>query len=59
VCNARSTLKHSDAIFATYKRRQMKYLEHASETLAKTFEKHLKNHSKHMQHANRTPATYV
>ena len=29
-------LKHTDAIFATYKRRQMKHLKHASETLTKT-----------------------
>jgi hypothetical protein len=59
VCNTRSTLKYSDATFAIYKRRQMKHLEHASKTLAKTLEKHLKNHSKHTQHANRTLTTYV
>jgi hypothetical protein len=28
-------LKHPDVILATYKRRQMKHLKHASETLAK------------------------
>jgi hypothetical protein len=28
-------LKHPDAILATYKRRQMKHLKHASEILAK------------------------
>jgi hypothetical protein len=35
-------LKHSDATIATYKRRQLKHLKQASETLAKTSEKHLK-----------------
>jgi hypothetical protein len=32
-------MKHSDAILATYKRRQMKHMKHVSETLAKTHEK--------------------
>jgi hypothetical protein len=32
----RSIFEHSDATFAIYKRRQMKHLKHASETLAKT-----------------------
>jgi hypothetical protein len=35
-------LKHLDATVATYKRKQMKHLKQASETLAKTSEKHLK-----------------
>jgi hypothetical protein len=40
-------LKHSDATLAIYKKkRQMKHLIHASETLAKTLE----NHCKHTQH---------
>jgi hypothetical protein len=29
-------LKHPDLTVVTYKRRQMKYLKHASKTLAKT-----------------------
>jgi hypothetical protein len=33
-------LKHPDVTVATYKRRQMKHLKQASETLAKTSEKH-------------------
>jgi hypothetical protein len=40
-------IKHSDAILATYKRRQMKHMNHVSETLAKTHERTLKNHCKH------------
>jgi hypothetical protein len=35
-------LKHPNATVATYKRRQMKQLKHASETFTKTTEKHLK-----------------
>jgi hypothetical protein len=35
-------LKHPDATVATYKRRQMKHLKRAFETLAQTPEKHLK-----------------
>jgi DICT domain-containing protein len=35
-------LKHPDATVATYKRKQMKHLKQASETLEITPEKHLK-----------------
>jgi hypothetical protein len=37
-------LKHPDATFATYKRRQMKHLKHTSETLGKTPKKPLKTY---------------
>jgi hypothetical protein len=37
----------------------MKHLKHASETLAKTHEKHLKIIVKHTQHSDKTLATYV
>jgi hypothetical protein len=46
-------LKHPDAILATYKRRQMKHLKHASETSAKTCEKHLKTIATHTQHPDK------
>jgi hypothetical protein len=39
MCNTRSILKYPDVTFVTYKRRQMKHLKQASETLAKTPEK--------------------
>ena len=38
---------------------QLKYSKYASETHAKTHEKHLKNNCKHMQHPDKTLATYV
>jgi hypothetical protein len=34
-------LKHSDATLETYKRRQMKYLKHASETLEKPLQTYI------------------
>jgi hypothetical protein len=37
----------------------MKHLKHASKTLAKTPEKHLKQLQKHMQHLNKALAIYV
>jgi hypothetical protein len=41
-------LKHLDATLATYKRRQMKHLKHASETLdKKNHQKTLENRCKH------------
>jgi hypothetical protein len=43
-------LKHPDTTVATYKRRQMKRLKQASETLAKKPEKTFENHCKHMQY---------
>jgi hypothetical protein len=49
-------LKHPDAIVATYKRRQMKNLRQASETLAKTLEKTVENYCKHRQHPYETLA---
>jgi hypothetical protein len=52
-------LKHPDATLATYVRRQMKQLEHASKILAKTHEKHLKTIANHMQQPDTTLATYV
>jgi hypothetical protein len=52
--------KHPDAALETYKRRQMKHLKYASETLAKkTPEKHLKTIVEHTQHQDKTLATYV
>jgi hypothetical protein len=48
-------LKHPDATLATYVWGQMKYLKHASETLTKTLE----NHVKHIQHSDKTFAIYV
>jgi prefoldin subunit 5 len=47
-------LKYLDATLATYKKR-MKHLKDASETLAKTLEKHYK----HTQHPNKILAIYV
>jgi hypothetical protein len=35
-------LKHPDATLAIYRRRQIKHLKHAPETLAKISEKHMK-----------------
>jgi hypothetical protein len=35
----------------------MKHLKHASETLAKTHEKHLKTIVKHIEHPNKTLTT--
>jgi hypothetical protein len=35
----------------------MKHLKHASETLAKTQEKHLKSLQKQTQHLDKTPAS--
>jgi hypothetical protein len=49
-------LKHSDATLVTNVRRQMKHLKHASETFAKTPEKHLKSLQKHTQHPYKTLA---
>jgi hypothetical protein len=37
----------------------MKHLQYASETLAKTHEKYLKNHCKHTQYPDKTLAAYV
>jgi hypothetical protein len=37
----------------------MKHLKHASETLTKTPEKHLKSLQKHTQHPDKALATYV
>jgi hypothetical protein len=37
----------------------MKVLKHASETLAKIYEKHLKTIVKHTQHPDKTLATYM
>jgi hypothetical protein len=57
--------KHPNAILAAYILRQMKYMKHVSETLAKTSEKHLKTITKHthiqikhLQHMCETYATY-
>jgi hypothetical protein len=36
----------------------MKHLKYASETLVKTPERHLKTIVKHMQHPDKTPATF-
>jgi hypothetical protein len=52
-------LKYSDATLATYKRRQMKHLKHASEILAKTLEKHLKTITNITQHPDKILRTYV
>jgi t-SNARE complex subunit (syntaxin) len=52
-------LKHTDAIIATYKRRQMKHLKHVSEALAKICEKTLENYCKHTHHLDKILATYV
>jgi hypothetical protein len=52
-------LKHLDSIVAAYKRRQMKHLKHASETLAKTPEKHLKTIANVCNIQINTLATYV
>jgi hypothetical protein len=52
-------LKYPDATPATYKRRQMKYLKHASETLAKIPRKHLKNIANIGNIEIKTLATYV
>jgi hypothetical protein len=43
-------------MLATYKRRLMKHLEHISEN---TWKKHLKTIVTHMQHPDKTLATYV
>jgi hypothetical protein len=51
-------LKHLDATVVTYKRRQMKHLKQASETLAKRL-KTFENHCKHMQHPKKQLQTYV
>jgi hypothetical protein len=48
-------LKYLDATLATYKKKRMKHLKDASETLAKTLEKHYK----HTQHTNKTLTIYV
>jgi hypothetical protein len=48
-------LKHPDTTLATYKKRQMKHLKHASETLAKQ----LKTTANIHKHPNKTLATYV
>jgi hypothetical protein len=37
----------------------MKHLKHASETLAKISEKHLKTIAKHTHHSDKTLATYI
>jgi hypothetical protein len=37
----------------------MEQLQHASETLTKIHEKHLKNIIKHTQHPDKTLATYM
>jgi hypothetical protein len=42
MCNTDLLLKHPDATLATYVRRQIKHLNHASKTLAKMHEKYLK-----------------
>jgi hypothetical protein len=54
MCNTRSTFETFECNTAINKR-LMKHLKYASETLAKTIE----NHRKHMQHPNKTLATYV
>jgi hypothetical protein len=51
-------LKYPDTTLAIYKRRQMKHLKHAPETLEKQL-KTLENHCKHMQHSDKTIAIYV
>jgi hypothetical protein len=43
-------LKHLDTTLATYKKRHMKHLKYA---------KTIENHCKHMQHPEKTLATYV
>jgi hypothetical protein len=50
--------KHPDATIATYKRKIDKYLKHASETLAKTPEKHLKTTANICNIQMHTNATY-
>jgi hypothetical protein len=52
-------LKYPDAILATYNRRQMKNLKHASETFVKkTCEKHLKTIAAHTP-SRKILATYA
>jgi hypothetical protein len=51
-------LKYPDATLATYVRRQMKYLKHASKMLTKTPEKTLETIA-NVRNIHKTLATYV
>jgi hypothetical protein len=52
-------LKHQDATFTTYIRRQIKHLNYASETFVKRQKKNLKTIANNTQNPDKTLATYL
>jgi hypothetical protein len=52
-------LKHPNETFVTYAQKQLKHLQHTSETLVKIPENARKAIAKCMQHSDKTHATYV
>jgi biotin operon repressor len=52
-------LKHPNETFAIYVLKQLKHMQHTSETLVKTLENARKAIAKYMQHPDKTHATYV
>jgi hypothetical protein len=51
--------KHPNKAFSIYIRKQLKHLQHTSETLIKTPKTLEKTIAKYMQHPDKTHATYV